>query len=352
MRTVLTVAGIAIAVGTVVALVGIAGSFERSMYATLRERGIDLMVVRAGGLQRINSLIDEQLVPQIRQIRGVRDASGGLVETFSFEDLDLFGVVARGVAPESFVLRSLKILAGRSLRTGDQKHVIVGKLLAANLGKQTGESLELVPGESFQIVGIFESSAPLENGSMIVPLPELQRLMDLQGKVTVVTVVTENSDPASIEAVRQQIRKLGQALEVLGTGEFIDNAVEIRMTRTAAWLTSTLALVLGAIGMVNTLHTAVFERTRELAILRAVGWRKSSIVKLILRRGSRARHAAGRRTDADSQPLARLRHVDLRRHCPGGVPAGVGGRGCRRVRGRDVSSVPSGEYGPHGGAAA
>jgi putative ABC transport system permease protein len=69
---------------------------------------------------------------------------------------------------------------------------------------------------------------------------------------------------------------------VLLAREYIETAIEVRLARAIAWLTSTIALMVGTIGMINTMLTAVFERTRELAILRAIGWRKSRIVKLIL----------------------------------------------------------------------
>jgi putative ABC transport system permease protein len=49
-----------------------------------------------------------------------------------------------------------------------------------------------------------------------------------------------------------------------------------------AWLTSVIALVIGAVGVLNTMVMSVFERTREIGILRAIGWRKSRVVRLIL----------------------------------------------------------------------
>ena len=62
----------------------------------------------------------------------------------------------------------------------------------------------------------------------------------------------------------------------------MDTSIEVRMATAVAWLTSAIALIIGMIGMVNTMATAVFERTKELAILRAIGWRKSSVMRLIL----------------------------------------------------------------------
>lgn len=281
-RSALTVSGVAVAVGAVVALVGIAGSFERSLLAIFQQRGVDLVVVRAGGLQRMNSTLDERLADRIRRLPGVREVSAGLAEALSFEEFDLFGVVVRGMPTDSFLLRDLRVIAGRPLHRGDGRVVILGKVLAMNLGKKVGQSLEVLPGEPFQVVGIYESFNIFENGSMIMPLDQLQRLMDRQGEVTAFTVVTFQSDKASLEKLRSRIKALAPYLEALPTREYVDSAVEIRMARAVAWLTSVLALVIGTIGMINTMLTAVFERTREIAVLRAIGWRKASVVKLIL----------------------------------------------------------------------
>ena len=49
-----------------------------------------------------------------------------------------------------------------------------------------------------------------------------------------------------------------------------------------AWITSAIALIVGSIGMLNTMIVSVLERTQEIGILRAIGWRKSRIMKMIL----------------------------------------------------------------------
>jgi putative ABC transport system permease protein len=49
-----------------------------------------------------------------------------------------------------------------------------------------------------------------------------------------------------------------------------------------AWMTSAVAVVIGAVGMLNTMVMSVFERTREIGILRAIGWRRSRVVRMIL----------------------------------------------------------------------
>jgi putative ABC transport system permease protein len=64
--------------------------------------------------------------------------------------------------------------------------------------------------------------------------------------------------------------------------DYIRNTSQIRMAEAMAWMTAVIALLIGAIGVLNTMIMSVFERTREIGILRAIGWRKSRVVRLIL----------------------------------------------------------------------
>ena len=144
-RSILTITGVSVAVGAMVALVGIAKGFEQSLLAVFRGRGVDVVVTRSGGLQRSNSFLSESLGERIRAIPGVREVSAGLAQPLSFEERDMFGVMVRGVPPDSFLLRDLNIASGRSLQAGDVRQALLGKLLATNLGKQVGEKFDVVP---------------------------------------------------------------------------------------------------------------------------------------------------------------------------------------------------------------
>jgi putative ABC transport system permease protein len=180
------------------------------------------------------------------------------------------------------MLRDLKVVAGRLLKPEDGRSILLGTVLAQDLGKTTGQMVEVVEGERYQVVGIYESFNFLENRSIIMPLRQLQSLMDREGEVTAFVVKSERSDRASLEELRRKIVALAPHLEAVPTREFIDNATEIRMARAIAWMTSTIALLVGTVGMINTMLTAVFERTQELAVLRAIGWRKRRVMRLIL----------------------------------------------------------------------
>ncbi len=281
-RSALTVAGVSVAVAAVVALVGIARGFERSLRAVYESRGVDLMVVRAGSTQRFSSVLDESLGEKIAATPGVAEVLPGLAEVVASEDGDMTGIVVQGLPLGPGPLGRLQILSGRNLQPGDERVVLLGRILAQGLGKQVGDMVEVVKGHAYRVVGIYDASNVFENGSMILTLKDLQRLMGRQGEVTHFTVITVPKDRQSVEQVAERIRALAPNLDVLPMREYIETSVEIRTARAAAWLTSTIALIIAAIVMVITMLTAVFERTREFAILQAIGWRQRRIIQMIL----------------------------------------------------------------------
>jgi len=221
-RSALTLSGVAVAVGAVVALVGIAQSFERSLLAVFQQRGVDLIVVRKGSVQRMNSDLKEELLPQIRALDGVREVSAGLIEALSLEKHDLFGIITRGVPPDSFLLRTLNIIDGRAFTGEDHNVLMMGLVLAANLGMKVGEKLALMPGHEFTILGIYESFNVFENGSIFTRLDDLQRVLGREGEVTAFIVTAEQKDSARLQALRARIHALAPYLEAMPTHEYVD----------------------------------------------------------------------------------------------------------------------------------
>ena len=148
-RSILTALAITVAVGTVVAMVGVSYGFERTFLDLYRGSGIGLIVVRARSTQRMTSTLDERLGDQIRALPGVRGVFGGLIDTVSFNDLGLYGVLVQGWMPETMAFDHLRLVSGRALRRDDGKAVMLGTILAKNLGKGIGDSVSLDDGEDF-----------------------------------------------------------------------------------------------------------------------------------------------------------------------------------------------------------
>jgi putative ABC transport system permease protein len=203
-RSALTILGLGVGIAAVVALLGIAWGFERSFMALFEAKGIDLVIVRAGMSQHLTSNLEESLGAKLRKIPGVRDVAESMADLVSFEEANLVSVLTNGWVPGSLLFQGTRVLDGRALQSGDQRAAMLGRVLAANLGKQAGDQID-VAGEKFKVVGVYESTSWFENGGMIIPLAELQRMMGRQGFVTGFVVVAQEHDRRSIEDLKRRI---------------------------------------------------------------------------------------------------------------------------------------------------
>jgi putative ABC transport system permease protein len=281
-RSALTALGLSVAVATVVALMGVCQRLEQSFLHLYNRRGADLVVQHAGGMMELNSGVNENLHERIGALPGAGQVIGGLMDVVALERFDMFAVIVNGWRADCAVLNQVTIVQGRCLQPGDRGRVMLGSVLASNIGKQVGDTIEFYA-EPFEIVGVFESFSVYEAGAIFMLLDELQRLMDRPDKVTgFVVQATSPGDATAVEDLRQRINELDPNIRAVPVAEFVRNISQIRVIRAASWVTSVIAVAIGIVGVLNTMITSVFERTSELGALRAIGWRKRRVLSMVI----------------------------------------------------------------------
>ncbi|HMO37717.1 MAG TPA: ABC transporter permease, partial [Gemmatales bacterium] len=249
-RTALTIAGMSVAICTVVALRGIADGFERGFCEVFEGRGVDLIVVEGGLTEQLTSNLDESLAERFRQLPGVTSVACMLLEVLAFEEEGQLGVIVQGWPEDAIMFRDLKI-QGRRPTAHEKQTVMLGSILARNMNKKLGDTVE-IDRELFTVVGIFESFNVFENGAMVVPLAELQRVMHRPGQVTAFSLVlADGADKAARAAeVCKQIEGFTtpqgkrMRLTALPTRDYVSNTLQIRLAYAMAWCSSAIALVI------------------------------------------------------------------------------------------------------------
>ncbi|HEY1204732.1 MAG: ABC transporter permease [Bryobacteraceae bacterium] len=279
LRTSLTLCGIAVGVSAFVALVGFSKSFEREWLKLYQSEGTDLAVVQRTFL---NTTVDESAGDKIRALPVVAEASPVVINLMDLTPE--VNALAYGLAEDSYEMAPLQFLEGRTFR-GEQAEVILGEVLAGNLGKKAGDEME-IQGASFRVAGVFRGGSALETGAVMMPIRQLQKLADLNGKVTAFHVRLRPAPAGQtaeehLRQARAAIEKAVPGLKAVPAGERAHNNQFVSFARSIAWGTSLIALLAGALGIANTMAMAVFERTREIGILRALGWRRWRVMALI-----------------------------------------------------------------------
>lgn len=290
LRSVLTACGVAVAIATVVTLVGVSQGFRRSATESFQNQGVDMVVVRAGAVQRNISSLSERLRRRLRNMEGVADVIPALTDRVSVGSGGPLGIAVHGWPADSYVWETRKMVSGKRPGQHDRGSVVIGSQLAQNLDKKVGSRIQIEL-QRFTICGVYESSNVFENGAAVMLLPDLQDLMDRKGQVSEFLIVLDKDLPdrnETMDRLQTQVESLTDqrgeplGLAALPTSQYVSRNLEIRLAGDMAWTTSAIALLIGSIGVLNTMLMSVMERTQEIGVLRAIGWRKWSIMRLIL----------------------------------------------------------------------
>jgi putative ABC transport system permease protein len=279
LRTLLTLCGIGMGIGAFVGLVGFSRAFEHEWLRLYSSSGIDIAVIQGTFL---NTSVDESATAKLRALPFVAQAAPMIYNVMDLTP-DVNALVF-GWKADSFEFQSLQLLSGRPLLDG-RPEVMLGDLVAGNLGKKTGDTLE-IQGSPFTVVAIYRGGSALEAGAVIMPLDQLQQLSSLQGKVSTVHVRLRpapqgESQEEYLMSAQAQIEAALPGLRAVPAAERAGNNQFVRLAHASALGTSLIALLIGVLGIANTMAMSVFERTREIGILRALGWKRRQVVILI-----------------------------------------------------------------------
>jgi putative ABC transport system permease protein len=292
LRTALTALGIAVAVGSMVTFLSLGEGLRRVFSTQLGAVGPDIQVsfgdvdtanpfssipeLDLEYADRLRDRADEfgitAVTPIVLYFRGGFDPSSALMFQGLPSDLD----------PREFV-SGFSLVEGRWFEPDEERGAVavIGQSASERMGLGIGRELRLNPRSSFRIVGIAASEGGLIDNSVAVPLETLQEAIGIEDRVSILSVDLAQPGRAAevAERLERQFPELSfqtraDLLEVVEQGLRVSDAVRLGI--------SGIALLVGAIAVANTLLMSVFERTREFAVLRAVGARPRYLLGLVL----------------------------------------------------------------------
>jgi putative ABC transport system permease protein len=277
-RTGLTVLGISLGITTVVALGVITESLKASSGEILHVGDSDFMVAQEGAADLSFSVLPAASVDEIRGTEGVERAEGMLFHIARVGSNPFFFMIGRdydGISTNPPPLREGELWAEDAM-----DWLLLGARAARDLDAGVGDHVT-IEDIDFTVAGIYETGRFLEDGGAYAPLGTVSAIAGRSDVVTAIFVIVEPG--ASVDSVANRIEdNIDGVATITTTDEYgkVDQGVAFLDAANIA--ISVLAVGIGAIGVMNTMIMSVFERTREIGILRAVGWSGRRILRMII----------------------------------------------------------------------
>ncbi len=281
-RTLLTVLGISIGVAAIVALSALAAGLETGYNAMLTGSKADLILSQPDTFDISYSSIDESVGAVLLAAPEVAEVSGMIQGFTQTEGEPIFFVF--GYPKDSFILGRFQIVDGVDLNSHEAqkarpKPILLGSSAAEVLDKDVGDTLRIT-GSAFRIIGIYQTGDIFEDSGAILDLSEAQALVGKPRQVSLFYIRLK--DTSLNQRFIKRVERLYPDLSLSGIEEFADKQTMSDMLRGYVWAIGGLAIVIGGVGMMNAQLMSVMERTREIGVLRAVGWSKTRVMWLIL----------------------------------------------------------------------
>ncbi len=304
-RSWLTMIGIIIGVAAVVSLVSLGQGLKDGMNAEFDKMGAEIIMIMPGsGFQSMGSAgssLTNDDVEVIRKVRGVNLAGGFLTKIAKVEfgnEMKYSWVSGLALDESKEIIDnmdSFNVESGRDLKRGDTYKTLAGNAVASGdffKNKVRAGDYVMINDKKFRVVGTLERIGnPDDDQAFIIPLETARDLFDEPDNLMVIMANLKPGFDASdvAENIKKAMRrdrdqKKGEEDFSVQTSEQLKETVGVILNLVQAVLIGIagISLLVGGIGIMNTMYTSVLERTRDIGVMKAIGARNSNIMWIFL----------------------------------------------------------------------
>lgn len=295
-RTILTIASVAVAVAVLFSLLMFNTGYRQALHSQLQQMGVHLIVVPIGCPFEAASLVleggtienylDAATADRIAAMEGIQIAAPQLMHAVVRPD-DGRTDIYLGIDGRTFELKNWWRLRESDQRPtealfADAKSMLMGYSAALmEKREETGELLWVPEIESeFVVSGFLEPTGTQDDGFFYIPLKTAQQKFDLTDSITAVQIRLE--DPSRAAEIGDRLEAAFPNAEVVRMEELLGSMTALMGSAQALIFAIVIVVVvISAVGVLNTVLMSVFERTREIGILRATGAGRTDVFSLI-----------------------------------------------------------------------
>jgi len=298
LRSWLTVIGIVIGVAAIISLITISRGLENTIETQFEQFGANRILISAKGFRGPGTLsqgLTNEDVETIKKISGFKYVAPGLFRTAEIRRNKEVGFTLVGSLPaenfeEFFKDAGIEIQEGRNIQDNEKFVAIIGVRVAKEMFSRelrVGDKLEIGK-RDFKIVGILEEIGNAQDDNQInIPLEAAREIFNEPEKVD--TIVAQVKSASDIPLLQQKIEKelerkrndtnfqVLTATQILEQISQVLGVIQVVLVGIAA-----ISLIVGAIGIMNSMYTSVLERTKDIGVMKAIGARNSDVLQIFL----------------------------------------------------------------------
>jgi putative ABC transport system permease protein len=287
------VAGLMTGVAAITALLSITQILEKDISVKMEEYGANILItpeteglslsyggLSLGGVSFDLKEIDQKDVAKIREIENAENISIVSPKVFGvFEHQGRKALVVGVDFSSELELKKWWQLKGNPPSSENQ--ILAGTEAAQKFNLLEGGQIE-IQGKNFEVSGIIDQTGSQDDGLFFMSLSVAQQLFDKKGVVAMIEVAALCRNCPISEIVAQISQKLPEA-RVTAIQQVVKSRMKtLHSFRKFSMAISAMVLVVGAMVVFVTMMGSVNERTREIGIFSAIGFRRSHIMKIIL----------------------------------------------------------------------
>jgi putative ABC transport system permease protein len=198
----------------------------------------------------------------------------GIVSSADHPIITCFGVTAS----DARIRKATWVAGDRFAFAQHADDVVLGERAAEFLSAKLGDHVPIGHGV-FHVIGILKTANGFEDGGVFMPLGAAQSFFHKEGTSSVITVKLGNKDDAA--SFKALVKTKFANLIALEDAEFTRSYSQFRILKATAWAVGGCGLLMGGLGVANTMIMSVFTRIREIAILRVCGFSNTQIAAMI-----------------------------------------------------------------------
>ncbi|HET8979079.1 MAG TPA: ABC transporter permease [Solirubrobacteraceae bacterium] len=278
-RALLTALGTALGIGTIVALLAVSAGATQTAGKFVHLGPGEMGLFQKDASDPTTSVLPESLITTLRRQSWVASAQGLVLLIDALPKAP--GAVLFGAVPNGFETGRMVFLSGRAYRAPNE--MVVGTTLAQQMGVHLGQTLT-VAHRRLHVVGIYHIGIAEQDQGAFIPLATAQAITGHTGEVT--TIAVKVSVGMKLPAAERLLKRRFPGLTVItDPDEALRAGANGQLIQNMTLVIVVLALLIGGIGVMNTMLMSVIERRTEFALLSAVGWSGPQVATLVLTEG-------------------------------------------------------------------